>query len=97
MAIVKPVRGIKVTIHVDKKPLQEYDDDEFEVAPGINEEYQTSRTVAKYVESVSDKEFGVNICVDKSFRMDCPNLSAAIEIDGVLVTNIILEKSALPM
>ncbi|KAH7319175.1 hypothetical protein BKA65DRAFT_409663 [Rhexocercosporidium sp. MPI-PUGE-AT-0058] len=86
MAILERVEGLEVTVHIDGQPAQEYDDDEGEqVVPGAVGWYQAARTIRKYVESISDKEFLVQLSLDKSFKFDCPTLRCDLSIDGKVV------------
>lgn len=95
MAILKSLPGLEVTIRVDGKPLQEYDDDEEEEAE-VEEtpvaEYQAAKTVSKYVEVASDKEFLISITLWTSFKMDFEALMAPIKIDGKHVIEVAISK-----
>ncbi|KAI9648089.1 hypothetical protein NHQ30_002718 [Ciborinia camelliae] len=82
MAVLEAVRGIKVTVCVDDQALQEYDDNQFKTIPGDVGDYQASRTVARYVESCTDKEFSIKVEVDETYKFDSPTLSLRIFIDG---------------
>ncbi|ESZ96956.1 hypothetical protein SBOR_2638 [Sclerotinia borealis F-4128] len=78
MAVLEAVSGIKVTVCVDDEALQEYDDDEFEAVPGDVGAHQASRTVAKYVESCTDKSFSIKIEMGAEYKFDSPNLTRRI-------------------
>ncbi|KAH9207285.1 hypothetical protein DL95DRAFT_396184 [Leptodontidium sp. 2 PMI_412] len=91
MAILDRVPGLEVTVHVDGQQAQEYDDDEGEPAVlGAVGWYQAARTVRKYVESISDKEFLVQLSLDRSFKFDCPTLSCELSIDGKIVRSPVI-------
>ncbi|KAJ8066196.1 hypothetical protein OCU04_005282 [Sclerotinia nivalis] len=86
MAILEAVPGIKVTVCVDKQALQEYDDDELEAVPeGEVEKYQASRTVAKYIESRTGKNFRIKLEISKAYRFDSPTVGFFVFVDGVRV------------
>lgn len=85
MAILDAIRGIEVTVCVDGQALEEYDDDEFEAESGEIGEHQASRTVAKYIESCTGKEFSIKIMVNKAYKFDSPNISFELYIDGLYV------------
>jgi hypothetical protein len=82
MAIFDLLPDIGVTVEVDKQPLKEYNDDDLEVVPGKFGQYQASRTVAKYVEAVSGKEYSINVKVGSGYQRDCPTLGFSVKIDG---------------
>ncbi|KAG4430283.1 hypothetical protein IFR05_014230 [Cadophora sp. M221] len=91
MAILDRVPGLEVKVHINGQPAQEYDDDEDEQAvPGAVGWYQAARTVRKYVESISDKEFLVQLSLDNSFKFDCPTLSCELSIDGKVVRSPVI-------
>jgi hypothetical protein len=70
MAILDLVPGLEVTVCVDDHPLEEYnDDEEVEAQPGEAFQHQASRTVSKYVESITDKEFEIRCNVTSAFNM----------------------------
>ncbi|KAF8860115.1 hypothetical protein BDZ45DRAFT_649240 [Acephala macrosclerotiorum] len=95
MAILDKVPGLEVTFCVDGMPLEEYDDDEELTLgkPGAIGEYQVARTVSKYVEALSDKEFSINVKMDSSFSFDCPSIATPINVDGKLATAPVLIKA----
>ena len=83
MAVLDSLPGIEATICINKVPLQEYEDDEVEIAAGHVGEYQAARTVSKYVESATNKEFSIRLSVNHPYKPDCPTLGFAIIIDGL--------------
>jgi tRNA U54 and U55 pseudouridine synthase Pus10 len=91
MAIIDLVPGIEVSICVDDHPLVEYNDDE-EVGAQHGEaiQHQATRTVSKYVESATDKEFGIRYNVTSAFNMDCPTIMFKVFIDGVNIRSQIV-------
>ena len=95
MAILDLVPGLEVTVCVDDHPLEEYnDDEEVEAQPGEAFQHQASRTVSKYVESITDKEFEIRCNVTSAFNMDCPTLFFTVFVDGAkLVSRLIRYKT----
>jgi hypothetical protein len=97
MAIQDHAPGLEVTVCVDGKPLEEYDnDEEEEMRQGLDPEvmkYQAARTVTKYIESVSDQEFIIQINLAPPFKMDCVSLSTSVHIDGRKVASPLIMKS----
>jgi len=62
MAVLDGLPGLEVFVCIDGQPIQEYnDDEEEEVAQTPVAEYQAAKTVSKFVESISDKEFSIQI------------------------------------
>jgi hypothetical protein len=99
MAILDSIPGLEVFVCVDGEPLEEYDDDDDgkgEVEHTQVAEYQAARTVGKFVESVSDKEFSIRINLQTSFVMDCASLLFAIGIDRKYRLVPVLAKSDFP-
>ncbi|PQE20745.1 hypothetical protein CJF30_00002064 [Rutstroemia sp. NJR-2017a BBW] len=97
MAISHLLPDIEVTVDVDKQPLKEYNDDDIEVVPGKIGEHQASRTVAKYIEAVSGKEYSINMKVGSGYQRDFPTLGFTITIDGKKVVSWLLtEDRGLP-
>jgi hypothetical protein len=95
MAVLDTLPGVTVSINVDGQPLPEYKDDtEEETLDGPVAEYQTARTVCKYVEAISDKEFCIKMTLDAPFRMDCPSLEFACSIDGHRTHAPLIRKAA---
>ncbi|KAB8304359.1 hypothetical protein EYC80_003767 [Monilinia laxa] len=86
MAVLNDVRGIQVTVRVDGKALEEYDDDDVETVPGDAGEYRALRTVAKYIESCTDKNFDIKYQVDDEYKFDSPHLTFSTYVDGTKVS-----------
>jgi hypothetical protein len=92
MAILDLVPGIEVSVCVDGHPLKEYnDDEEVEAQPREAFQHQATRTVSKYVESTTDKEFEIRYSVTRAFKMDCPTLSFRIFVDGARARSCLFE------
>jgi hypothetical protein len=73
MAVLDSLPHIKSQIWVDGRPLEEFDDDEDEEQEvGPIAEYKAARTVTKYIESTSDKEYSVKLEIDTSYNWDSP-------------------------
>jgi hypothetical protein len=96
MAIQDHAPGLEVTVCVDGKPLEEYDnDEEEEMRQGLDPEvmkYQAARTVTKYIESVSDQEFIIQINLAPPFKMNYACLSTSVQIDGRKVASPLIQK-----
>ncbi|PQE27999.1 hypothetical protein CJF32_00005767 [Rutstroemia sp. NJR-2017a WRK4] len=92
MAISHLLPDIEVTVDVDKRPLKEYNDDDLEIVPGKIGEHQASRTVAKYIEAVSGKEYSIKVEVGSGYKRDCPTLGITITINGKIVNSWFLRK-----
>jgi hypothetical protein len=94
MAILDKAPGLDVCILVDGVPLQEYPDDEEEtVEESDAAKYRASRTVTNYVESASNKEYGIRIKLGTQFRFDYPTLQVYVKVDGKVVRQPILHRS----
>jgi hypothetical protein len=91
MAILDTLPYIKSRIYVDGQPLEKFDDNEDEehdVGPAA--EYRSARTMTKYIESISDKEYAVKLDIDALHQHDSPSLLHRINIDGKqLATNVL--------
>jgi hypothetical protein len=93
MAVLKGLEGIEVTVRVDNSALHEYNDDEVSNELVPIGEYQASKTVSKYIEAVTGKEFTIAMTVRAPYQMDCPTLSFHVMVDGNLASNPLLRKS----
>lgn len=67
MAIFPDVAGVEVTVLMNGVAMKEYNDDE-EVETNGDElsQYQTSKTVSKYIESETDQEFSIEVSPSSS-------------------------------
>jgi hypothetical protein len=70
MAICDDYPGLKVEVLVDSRPLTEYDDDE-----------ATPRTISKYIEGRSGKEFALRITFAHPFPTKY-GVETRVSIDG---------------
>lgn len=95
MAVLDSLPGLTVSVCVDGQALNEFEDDEAVVSskPGVIGEYQAARTVTKYIEAMSDKEFTVKILLDTGYRMDCGSLGLPISVDGIWANEPLMSKS----
>jgi hypothetical protein len=93
MAVLNGLEGIEVTICVDGQALHEYNDDEIEVQAGAVGAYQASKTVSKYIEAATGKEFAIKVTVKSPYKMDCPTLSFLCKVDGMEICRSILQKT----
>ncbi|RAL68253.1 hypothetical protein DID88_008953 [Monilinia fructigena] len=87
MAVLNGIRGIQVTVRVDGKALEEYDDDEFEAVSGEAGKYRALRTVAKYIESCTGKNFDIRYEVNDEYKFDSLNITFSIYVDGTKVSS----------
>jgi hypothetical protein len=93
MAVLNGLEGIEVTICVDGQALHEYNDDEIEVQTGAVGAYQASKTVSKYIEAATGKEFAIKMTVKSPYKMDCPTLCFYCDVDGMEVGGRIFLKT----
>jgi hypothetical protein len=107
MASNTKVPGIEVAILFEGRPLIEYDDlYKEEVSKDENKgevfnldadaaQHQASRTVTKYIESVSDMEFAIKLSVNSPYEFDvgCDLLCFDIYVDGRKVRAPLLFKT----
>ncbi|PMD38441.1 hypothetical protein L207DRAFT_599223 [Hyaloscypha variabilis F] len=93
MAVLKGLEGIEVTVRVDNSALHEYNDDEVSNELVPIGEYQASKTVSKYIEAFTGKEFTIVMTVRALYQMDCPTLSFRVMVDGNHASNPLLRKS----
>jgi len=93
MAVLDALEGIEVTICVDGQALHEYNDDEIEAQAGAVGAHQASKTVSKYIEAATGKEFAIKTAIKSPYKMDCPTLSFLCTVDGMKVCNRILRKT----
>ncbi|KAK6612634.1 hypothetical protein H4I96_01847 [Botrytis cinerea] len=83
MAVLDKLPGLEFYFEVNGERLEEYDDDEeVEIKPGPVGKYQSSRTVAKYIEAVTGAAFGIKCHISSGFKMDSPNLFIKVYADG---------------
>jgi hypothetical protein len=90
MAVLDGLEGIEVSVCVHGQALHEYEDNDLEAEPGDVGAYQASKTVSKYLEAVTDKEFSIKIVVKDPYEMDCPTLGFQVKVDGMVVSHPIL-------
>ena len=93
MAVLDALEGIEVTICVDGQALHEYNDDDIEAKAEAVGAHQASKTVSKYIEAATGKEFAIKLTVKSPYKMDCPTLSFSCRVDGMKVEKRILRKT----
>jgi hypothetical protein len=81
MAVLNGLEGIEVTVCVDGQALREYNDDEVEAQPGVVGAHQASKTVSKWIEADTGKDFVIKMGVKSPYQMDCPTLSFKVQVD----------------
>ncbi|TGO50406.1 hypothetical protein BCON_0184g00110 [Botryotinia convoluta] len=83
MVFLDKLPGLEFHFEVNGERVEEYDDDEeVETKPGPVGEYQSSRTVAKYIEAVTGATFSIKCPISSGFKMDSPNLLIYVYVDG---------------
>lgn len=83
MAVLDKLPGLEFYFEVNGERLEEYDDEEeVEIKPGPVGEYQSSRTVTKYIEAVTGAAFGIKCHISSGFKMNSPNLCIRVCADG---------------
>ncbi|KAI0127031.1 hypothetical protein BJ170DRAFT_695414 [Xylariales sp. AK1849] len=96
MAILRDLPGVEITVEVDGKPLQEYDDpyanknsDELELLVAATKETNPVATnvkhiphVVKYIEAVSGKRFAFRFKKQAGFLRGCHHLGLEFSNDG---------------
>lgn len=94
MAVLQSLPGIEVFVCVKGEALEEYDDDEAQadVESGETNQYQASKTVSKYIESVTDQEFAIKLLVGNPYYFDCGSLGFSIRVDGRKVRSPLLRR-----
>ncbi|TGO80940.1 hypothetical protein BPOR_1500g00010 [Botrytis porri] len=98
MAVLKDVRGIAVTVCVDKQALQEYDDHEPDCVSAEAGRYgKATKTVSKYIESTTGKVFYINLEISKAYKFDSPNVSFEVFVDGIRVGSKHGSKKHIPL
>lgn len=83
MAITS-VPGLKASIVVDSKDLQEYDDDEDEAAEPNN--------VTKYVEAISNATFEIRLCISPPFPHSTHDIQVYVYLDSKSVRHTVLRQ-----
>jgi hypothetical protein len=94
MAVLNHLEGIEVAICVDGQALHEYNDDGIEAQAGAVGAHQASKTVSKYIEAATGKEFAIKVTVKSPYKMDYPTLYILYKVDGMEVSNFYLRKTA---
>jgi hypothetical protein len=84
MAVHEDVVGIEASICIDGQPVQEYhtETDEANHNNHAVKLHQSLRTITKYIESQTDKEFAIKAEVKKPYNMDCARLQVEFYVDG---------------
>lgn len=88
MAILPSLPGIKINVRIDGRAVTEYDsNDELGTDQDLESEnavYQAGVTILKYIESVSEKTFAVNLSVKSpyGFGIDGQILRFTVLVDG---------------
>ncbi|KAL5314918.1 hypothetical protein ACEPPN_017568 [Leptodophora sp. 'Broadleaf-Isolate-01'] len=96
MAILDSLSGIEVTVLVDGESLVEYDaenDNVVHTNPAAAA-HQRDRTVTKYIESSTGKAFSVKVNVKAPYKIDCPNVSFELYVDGQWINGRLMSKSS---
>lgn len=76
MAILDGVPGLEDQILVDGQPLVEYnDEDDSGIDSGL-------KTVSKFVEATSEKQFSIKYMIDRTFPYRTQNILIEVFVDG---------------
>jgi hypothetical protein len=51
------------------------------------------KSISKYIESETDREFAIGLTISSLFKLDCPSLGFSLLIDGVRVAKTIFRGS----
>ena len=86
MAVTEHLPGVTITVVVDGVDLKEYRDAD------IQEE---TRTITRYIEAVSGKNFEIYITLDKDCEFFGEDLSFRICVDGKWTHTPLMNKSAI--
>ena len=87
MAILKEIQA---SVIIDGKALTEYDDEDT-----LDESPDHTSEVSKYIEAVSDAEFGIRITVPRSYNFTGNAIAFELRLDGVWVAGQLLRKAVL--
>ena len=85
MAILK---GIEASVVIDGKALTEYDNEDT-----IDEIFDHTSELSKYIEAVSEAEFGIDITVPQSYNIKADALVFKLSLDGIWVRTLFCRKS----
>lgn len=84
MAVLDALPGVEVSVHIDGKPVQEYEDTDEEVHGPLG-----PKTVVKYIEAISDAQFSINASV-LPVHKEC--VSFRVHADGKWITGRIYDQ-----
>jgi hypothetical protein len=95
MAVIPDLLGLEITVCVDGTPLTEYEDDEprGQALSVTREGIPAGKSISKYIESETDREFAIDLTISNPFKLDCPSLGFSLLIDGVRVAKTIFRGS----
>lgn len=83
MAVVKSLPGVKIVICSGEKKLREY-----KFKTGLSKQ-SVEKSVRRLIETSTDAEFSIKICVVDTYQLDSPNLLFNIYIDGISVGGVL--------
>lgn len=84
MAILDALPGLSVSISIAGKDLPEYENRDEEIHGPL-----ATKTVLRYIQSISDSEFVINFRISPPFQLDCPVLEFRVSIDGTPIRGAI--------
>src|ERR1700731_644275 len=91
MTVLDALPSIEVSVLVAGKELMEY-----EGRNEVDDEPLASKTVLRYIESISGSEFAINLVVLPLFHLDCPEVVFNVFVDGnYIVRDRLLQSPAL--
>jgi hypothetical protein len=91
MAVIPDLLSLEITVCVNGTPLTEYEDDEpqGQTLSVTHEGIPAVKSISKYIESETNREFAIGITISSTFKLDCPSLGFSLLIDGVRVAKTI--------
>jgi len=93
MARFPDVPGLNVTINVNGEPLVEYEDDNIDETLQDEAAPLRAKAISKYVTSVTDQEFTIDLTVGAEYITTSPSLTFRLSVDGEWISSPILTQS----
>jgi len=87
MAVLEALKGLHVHIITpDGSHLSEYTDN------NISQAEDGPPQVSKYIEAITDQQFGIRILMTDAFEFNCPTMGFQILLDGCAVRQPIVRR-----
>lgn len=61
MAVFQGLPGVEVTVLINGVRVREYQDDDIDAKSDELSQYQASKTISKYIESLTGEEFSIEV------------------------------------